>query len=215
MTIKKYTELSRGRFSDKEFGEFFYRMVTREIEKNDLVVNSFLNYVKVTTPIRKNGTVNTLIEEVLKKHQGRLDENKIKIFRNFEKDLPERIVPDEQLRFILESVLQYTMAMMPLDGSLEFSTKSVVLDKEISEDQAFSKEDGNFIEVLIAFTYSKEPKERVAPQKEVVPDLILRLVDDIVKRNQGMINFKLDEIKGKMFISLKSHVERRRVVHYD
>jgi len=213
-SIKKFTQLSRGKFSDKEFGEVFYRRITKDIEKNDLMLNGFLNYIKATTPIRKKGTVNTLIEEVLRKHQVRLEEKKIKIFRNFERDLPEAIIPDEQLRFILESVLQYAMAMMPLDGRVEFSTKSVVLQKEMGEDQAFFKKNGNFIEVLVAFTYSKEPKEQATSQKEVVPDLMLRLVDDIVERNQGMIKFELNETKGKRFISLKFPVERRRVVHY-
>ncbi len=213
-SIKKFTELSRGKFGDKEFGEVFYRMITKDIEKNDLMLNAFLNYIKATTPIKKRGTVNTLIEEVLRKHQVRLEERKTKIFRNFEEDLPEAIIPDEQLRFILESVLQYTMAMMPLDGSLEFSTKSVV-QKDVIEDQVFFKKNRNFIEVLVAFTYSKEAKELKTSQKEVVPDLMLRLVDDIVERNQGMTKFKLDEIEGKMFISLKSPVERRRVVHCD
>jgi hypothetical protein len=175
----------------------------------------FLNYIKATTPIRKKGTVNTLIEEVLRKHHVRLEEKKIKIFRNFEEDLPETIMPDEQLRFILESVLQYAVAMMPLDGSLEFSTKSVVLQKEMAEDQVSFKKNGNFIEVLMAFTYSKEAKEKKTSQKEVVPDLMLRLVDNVVERNQGMTKFKLDETKGKMSISLISPVERRRVVHYD
>ncbi len=213
-SIKKFTELSRGKFSDKEFGEVFHRMITKDIEKNDLMLNAFLNYIKATTPIKKKGTVNTLIEEVLRKHQVRLEERKTKIFRDFERDLPEAIIPDEQLRFILESVLEYTMAMIPLDGSLEFSTKSVV-QKDVIEDQVFFKKNRNFIEVLVAFTYSKEAKELKTSQKEVVPDLMLRLVDDIVERNQGMTKFKLDEIEGKMFISLKSPVERRRVVHCD
>jgi hypothetical protein len=214
-SIKKITQLSRGKFSDKEFGEVFYRRITKDIEKNDLMLNGFLNYIKATTPIRKKGTVNTLIEEVLRKHQVRLEEKKTKIFRNFERDLPEAIIPDEQLRFILESVLQYAMAMMPLDGSLEFSTKSVVLQKEMREDQAFFKKNGNFIEVLVAFTYSKELEEHATSQKKLVPDLMLRLVDDIVERNQGMIKFELNETKGKRFISLKSPIERRTVVHYD
>ena len=214
-SIKKFTGLSRGKFDEKEFGEIFYRMITRDIEKNDLMLEVFLNYIKATTPIRKKGTVNTLIKEVLRKHYVRLEEKKIKIFRNFEEDLPETIIPGEQMRFILESVLQYAVAMMPLDGSLELSTKSVVLQKEMAEDQASFRKNGNFIEVLMAFIYSKEAKEKKTFQKEVVPNLMLRLVDDIVERNQGMIKFKLDETKGKMSISLISPIERRRVVHYD
>jgi len=214
-SIKKFTLLSRGKFSDKEFGEFFYQMITKDIEKNDLVLNSFLNYIKATTPIRKKGAVHNLIEEVLKKHQVRLEENKTKIFKDFEKDFPETIVPDEQLRFILDSILQYTMASIPPGGSIEFLTKSFALQKKTIEDQVFSKKNGKYIEILVALTYYKEPKEQPVPQKEVVSDLILRLVHDIVERNEGMIKFELDETKAKRFISLKFPVERRNVFHYD
>ena len=214
-SIKRLAQLSLEKFSDKEFGQVFYRMLTKDIEKNELLLNSFLAYIKVTTPIRKEGTVNILIEEALRKDQVRLEEKKTKIIRNFERNLPEAIIPDEQLRFILESVLQHAMAMMPLAGSLEFSTKSVNLEEETREDQAFFKKNRNLIEVLVAFTYSKEPKEHEASQKQVVPDLMLRLVDAIVERNRGMTKVELNETKGRRFISLKFPIERRRVVRYD
>jgi hypothetical protein len=220
-SIKKYTQLSRGRFSDKEFGEFFYRMITKEIEKNDLVVNSFLNYIKVTTPIPKKGTVNTLIEEVLKKHQGRLEENKTKIFRNFEKDLPETIVPDEQLRFILDSILQYAMASMRSDGNIEFLTKSSALQKESSEEAVF--ENGSkSIEILVVFTSHKKPTEKPmqelrtpAPKEEFISDVLLRLVDATVEMNRGVTRLEVDETKAKKSVFLKLPAERRKVVSYE
>lgn len=220
-SIKKITQLSREKFSDKEFAEFFYRMIAKDIEKNDLVLNSFLNYIKATTPIRKKGTVNTLIEEVLKKHQLRLEESKTKIFRNFEKDLPETIVPDEQLRFILDSVLQYAMASMPSDGNIEFSTKPFAPQKGSGEEAIFEKE-RKYIEILVAFPGYKKPMEKPAkelrtltPKEEFASDLVLRLVDAIVKMNQGMTRFEVDETKAKKFIFLKFPVERRRVVFYE
>ena len=107
---------------------------------------------------------------MVRKHQVRFEEKKIKVFRNLGRDLSETIMSDEHLRFI---------------------------------------------EVLVAFAFPKEPKEQATSQKEVVPDLVLRLVDDIIERNQGMIKFELDETKGKRVISLKFPVERRRLVHYD
>jgi hypothetical protein len=220
-SIKKYTQLSRGRFSDKEFGEFFYRMITKEIEKNDLLVNSFLNYVKVTTPIPKKGTVNTLIEEVLKKHQVRLEENKTKIFRNFEKDLPETIVPDEQLRFILNSILQYAMASMRSDGNIEFLTKSSALQKESSEEAVF-KDESKSVEILVVFTSHKKPMEKPiqesrapAPKEEFVSDVLLRLVDATVKMNRGVTRLEVDETKAKRSVFLKLPAERRQVVCYE
>jgi len=214
-SIKKFTELAHGKFSDGEFGKFVYQTIIKDIEKNDLVLTSFLNYTKVTTPIRKRGTVNTLIEEVLKKHQVRLEENKNKILRNFEQDLPETIVPNEQLKYILDSVFQYIVASIPPNGSIEFLTKSIVLQNETREDHEFFKKNGKYIEILVALTYYKEPKEQPVPQKEVVPHLILRLVHDIVERNEGMIKFELDETKAKRFISLKFPVERRNVFRYE
>jgi len=220
-SIKKITQLSREKFSDKEFGEFFYRMIAKDIEKHDLVLDRFLNYIRATTPIRKKGTVNTLLEEVLKKHQVALEENKTKIFRNFEKDFPETIVPDEQLRFILDSVLHYAMASMPSDGNIELSTRSFVLQKESSEEVVFEK-GRKYIEILVAFTSYKKPMERpvkesraLTPKEEFVSDLVLRLVDAIVKMNQGITRFEIDETKAKKFIFLTFPVERREVVFYE
>lgn len=219
-SIKNFTQLSRGKFSDKEFGEFFYRMVTKDIEKNNLLLNGFLNYIKATTPIRKKNRVNILIEEVLKNHQVRLEEKRTKIFKNFGKDLPETIVPNEQLRYILDSLLQYAIASMPPDGSIEFLTKSLVLQRDMGE-ETFSNKIGKYIEILMTFTGHKKPKEQLGkeletptPQKEVVWDLVLRLVEDIVHRNQGMMKFEVDEIEAKKFISLKFPFERRKVVYY-
>jgi len=220
-SIKKFAHLSRGRFSDKEFGEFFYRTITKDIEKNDMILNIFLNYIKATAPIRKRGTVNTLIEEVLKKHQVRLEAGKIKIFRNFGKDLPETLIPDEQLRFILDSVLQYAMASMPPDGNIEFLTKSFALQKESSEEAVIEK-DRKYVEVLVAFTSYKKPVEKSmeelgtpTSQKEIASDIILRLLDATVKMNQGITRFEVDDTKAKKFIFLKFPVERRKVVFYE
>jgi hypothetical protein len=107
------------------------------------------------------------------------------------------------------------MASMPPDGSIEFLTRSFALQKETREDQVFFKKDGKYIEILVVFTYYREPKEQPTPPKEAVPDLMLRLVDDIVERNQGMIKFEFDERRAKRSISLKFPIERRKVVCYD
>ena len=220
-SIKTLSHLSRGKFSDKEFGEFFYRTITKDIENNYQVLNSFLNYIKTTTPIRKRGTVNALIEEVLKKHQVRLAEKKTKIFRNLGKDLPETIVPDEQLRFILDSVLQYAMASMPSDGNIEFLTKSYALRKESSE-EAITEKDRKDIEVIVAFTSYKKPVEKSmeelrkpTPKEEFVSEALLRLVDATVKMNQGVTRLEVDETKAQKSVFLKLPVERRNVVFYE
>jgi hypothetical protein len=77
------------------------------------------------------------------------------------------------------------------------------------------------IEILMAYTGYKKPAEQpgsplgiAAHQKERILDLALRLVDEIVQRNRGIMRFDEDEKKGKTVVSLRFPVERRKVVYY-
>ncbi len=220
-TIGKLTQLTRGKFVDREFGDFFAKAISREIEKHNLVLNAFLNYIASTTPIPKRGTVNKIIEEVIKKRRVHLEEKRTKIFREFEKDLPETIVPDEQLRFIVDSLLQYAAALMPSDGNIKFLTRSFTLPGGAIEDKGFFEKKGKYVEILVGFSSQKKPVEQSrkgpgvpSPQEEALADLVYRLVDMIVKKNEGAIKFEVDERESKNKIVLKFPVERRKVVHY-
>ena len=217
-SIRNYTQLSRGKFSDKEFGEYFYRAVSEDIEKIDMVLNGLINYIKLNTPIRKTDTVHHLIEEVLKKHQSKLEEKGVKLFKRFEKDLPETAVPDEQLRYILNSVFQYALANISPNLSMGLSTRSFVLEKEVSEGKTLFKGDGRYIEISVVFMGYKKPAEQgggpLHPQKEEPLDLILHFVKEVVLQNRGMMRIGADEKKTKTFISLRFPVERRKVVYY-
>jgi signal transduction histidine kinase len=217
-SIKNYTQLSRGKFSDREFGEYYYRAVTEDIEKIDLVLNSLHNYIKVQKPIVKMNTVHNTIEEVIKKNQTKLDEKGIKLFRKFEKGLPETIVPDEQLKYIVNSVLQYAMAFTPPNWNIGLSTRSFILEKEVDEGEDLFKRDGRYIEISVVFAGYNKPSEptlkTTPPPKEEASDLILRFVKEVVMRNRGVMRIGSDEKKIKTFISLRFPVERRKVVYY-
>ncbi len=217
-SVRNYTQLSRGRFSDKEFGEYFYRAVTEDIEKIDMVLNGLISYIKLNTPIPKTDTVHHLIEEALKKHQAKLEEKGVRLFKRFEKDLPETIVPDEQLRYILTSILQYALANLSPNLSMGLSTRTFILERETGGTTDLLKKDGRYIEISVAFLGYKKPAEQgvrsQALQKEEPLDLILRFVKEVVQRNRGTMRIEMDEKKAKTFISLRFPVERRKVVYY-
>jgi signal transduction histidine kinase len=217
-SIRNYTQISRVKFSDKEFGEYFYRAVSEDIEKIDIVLNGLINYIKLNTPIRKTDTVHHLIEEVLKKHQSKLEEKGVKLFKRFEKDLPETAVPDEQLKYILNSVFQYALANISPNLSMGLFTRSFVLEKEVGEVKALFKRDGRYIEISVVFMGYKKPAEQGVGtqmlQKEEPLDLILHFVKEVVLRNRGLMRIGADEKKTKTFISLRFPVERRKVVYY-
>ena len=217
-SIRNYTQLSRGKFSDREFGEYFYRAVTEDVEKIDMVLNGLINYIKLNTPILKTDTVHRLIEEELKRHQAKLEEKGIKLFKKLEKDLPETIVPDEQLRYILSSIFQYALSNISSDLSMGLYTRSIVLEEEMGQGPTFFQRDGRYIEITLIFIGYKKPSEQGMKtakfQKEEPLDLILRFVKEVVQRNQGIMRIEPDEKKGKTLISLRFPVERRKVVYY-
>ena len=111
-TIDKLAQLSQEKFGDKNFRELFYKTISNDIDNHNLLLNTFLKYIESTTPIPKKDTLIKLIEDVLKRHKVRLEKKRIKILKQFEEDLPETIVPDEQLEFILDSLLQYVLVLM-------------------------------------------------------------------------------------------------------
>ncbi|MGO8989841.1 MAG: hypothetical protein ACLQGU_01295 [bacterium] len=216
-SIKNYTQISRGKFSDREFGEYYYRAVNEDIEKMNMVLDSLLDYIKVHTPIRKTNTVHNIMEEVLKKYQHKLEEKGIKVLKKLEKDLPETVVPDEQLKYIVSSLLQYAMALTPPNWNLGLLTRSFILDKE-AEGEGLFKRDGRHIEISVAFPGRQRPSEPgsgiTATQKEGAPDLILRFVKEVVLHNHGMMKVEADEKKTKAVISVRFPVERRKIVYY-
>jgi hypothetical protein len=183
-------------------------------------VSGLLDFFQITSPIKKTNTVNLLIEEVLKKHQVQLEEKGVKLIKKLEKDLPEIIVPDRQLRFILNSILQYAVTLMPSHETLGFSTQSFVLQKPLPR-QTLLRIGEPYVEATLFFTGLKKPVEPFGsgtgierkPREDSL-DLMLKLVKDLVDRNRGVMTLQGDEKEAKQSISLEFPVERRTVFYY-
>jgi hypothetical protein len=192
--------------------------VNQDIEKVNMVLNSLLDLIKIHTPIEKKNTVHNILEEVLKKHQTKLDEKGIKVLKKLEKDLPETIVPDEQLKYILGSLLQYTVALTPHNWNLGLSTRSLILNSEATGVESLLKKDGKYIEISLVFPGSQRAGESVSGtatvHKEEAPDILLRFVKEVVLHNHGTMKIEADEKKTKTAISVRLPVERRRIVYY-
>jgi nitrogen-specific signal transduction histidine kinase len=221
VSIKTFTQLLREKFNDVEFKEYFYRIVTEDIEKIDSLLNSLLNYIRINTPIQKTNTIHLILEEVLKKHENQLEERKIKIFKRFEKELPETIIHDEQLRYILNSILQYAIPTIPPNGSIGFLTKTFNIQRETVEQKSSIQKNERCVEVLIVFTGYKKPIEQFETvlgipsiQEGKAVEFELRLVKEIIQKNRGMMKFEVNEKKPRTLISLRFPIERRRLVYY-
>ena len=221
VSIKTFTQLLREKFNDGEYRESFYKVVTDDIEKIDLVLNGLLNYIKMNTPLNKSNTIHQILEEVLKRHEAVFEEKKIKIFKKWEKDLPETMIHEEQLRYIFHSLLQYVLPFLPPHGSIGFLTKLFVEPKQANEEGARSDKEREWIEILMIFTGFKKAMDTYdtvfgisSPQPEETEELELRLIHEILKKNKGRMTIEVNEKKPRTLISLRLPIERRRVVYY-
>jgi len=222
ISIKNRSQLSADQLNSGEFRKYFQKGVSEEIKKLDSVLNSLLNYIHINTPIVKSNTLSLILEEVLDANEKQIQSKNIKIFKKCEKDLPETFIHDEQIRFILNSVLQYALLSTPMNGTIGFLIKSFDFhqgepDKKIPPDR-----NGGYIETAIGFMGGKEradtPKEtaeKLAEQNEETAKLILQLVKEILQRNHGSMTYEFDPKKPRTLITLRLPIERRKVVYYE
>ena len=220
-SIRNITQLSRGKFKDLEFEDYFHRSISDDIEQIESVINGLINYMKVCTPIVKSNTVHSLLEEIVERHRAQIEEKKVRLFKKFERELPETVVHEEQLRYVLNSILHYAIVSIPPNGSIALLTKVYDHQKTSGDKKGGVQKDGRYVEVMIGFTVYKKPLvspemgfRNVALQRDEAMDLILRLVKKIVQKNKGIMRFDIDERKPQTFISLIFPVERRKIVYY-
>ena len=194
------TQIYEKQYSNNGLGEGFFR-IRINIAKIDFLFDNLLQYNKIATPISKKNTVHNLIESVLKKYQSLLEKRETLIFRRFEKDLPEVIVSDEQLRYILESFLQYILDLMPSGGGISFATRSLVIQEKGDEKKSKLEKNTHWVEILMIFTRYKssteEEKILLGTQEHQTnqnpSDLILQLAKKVVDKNRGLIEVELTE----------------------
>lgn len=219
--MKTFAFLSKDKFSDAELGEDFYQIVSEDIEKTISLLNCFQDYINFNSPMKKMNTVNNIIEEILRSLEDQIAQKKIKIVKKqFEKNLPETSLPDEQLRYVLNSIIQYMVHSTRPYGSMGFLTHQFEPNESMSEDLGLLQMDGKYIEVQIASMGDKQRElldlvpGMTADQYEDGVDLILQLVKEIVQRNRGALTLKINSQQSMSFLSVILPMERRKVVHY-
>jgi len=222
ISIKNTSALSADRCNDAEFRKFAQKSITEDIKQIDSVLNSLLNYIHINTPIVKLNTISIILEEVLEANEKQIERKKIKIFKKCEKDLPETFIHDEQMRFVLNSILQYAILSTPLGGTIGFLIKSFDFNNGGLEKQISPERNGGYIEAAIGFMGDKEPSDpskqtQGSPntQKEETTKLILQLVKEILQNNQGGMTYEVDPKKPRTLITLRFPIERRKVVYYE
>jgi hypothetical protein len=212
--IKTSTQVLHARSEDKQFADFFFRTIDSDVEKTDSFIRGLMNYVKVSSPVRRINTVQTLVEEALKNHQSALQRKQIRLFKKLERDLPETTVPDEHLRYILDSLLHYVVAVTPPCETVAILTRSSGPGQEKAAKIPFKE---SCIEIVLLFTEHPPSMQRSGVPtmpKDEPTELPLLLIKETVVRDRGRIKFETNEDGSRTRVTLTLPVERRSVLYY-
>ena len=214
--LKNLKQFSRGKFIENEFSEHFFQELTRNIAETNSMLDSILDYINVINPrAKRTETVHTLIEELLNENQKELKEKGIKLIKKFGRNLPEVAISVEQLRYVLGSILRYAVTLVPAGGKIGLLTRLVDVQKSKDESRTFLEKNGKYVEIFVSFTGYKKPKETPLDRsnsKEEALGLELRLIDNVVKKNRGMMVCDVDEKEVATSIVLRFHLDRRNTI---
>jgi hypothetical protein len=220
ISIKNTSAFSADKFNDAEFRKIAQKSITEDIKQIDSVLNSLLNYIHINTPIIKSNTLSIILEEVLEANEKQIQGKKIKIFKKCGNDLPETFMHDEQIRFVLNSILQYAILAIPLGGTIGFLIKSFDFNNGGNDKQISSERNSGYIEAAVGFIGEpSDPLTNVGgsppTQEQGTTKLILQLVKEILQKNHGGMTYEVDPKKPRTLITLRFPIERRKVVYYE
>ena len=214
--MKSLASLSRDAFKEAELGEHHHRIICADIEKTMSLLNCYCDYLQFNNPVRGKGSLRMLIEEVLKDHEKQLKDKNITIInKQFEEDLPETLIPDAQLRYALDTIIQYSLLTLSHHSSLGFLTRLYDHTEGNGQEQGGLQKDRQYIEILVVSSHSEKtkgvPAKVSAGHNGTGADLMLELVKEVIRRSHGEMRVKSYEQKAMTFISLILPVDGRRV----
>jgi nitrogen-specific signal transduction histidine kinase len=214
--------LSIDKYEDLEFRKYARKSIAQNIKSIDSMLNALLNYININTPIIKKNTIHLIIDDILEMSDKQIQEKNLKIARKFEKELPETYIHDEQVKFILNSIVQYLLLTIPSEGTIGFLTRSKILQKPVGEEKVVTLKERQYVEIVIMSTVQRESFEqpRDIPEildvkKEQSTNLILRLIKELIQKHEGVIEFEVNENKTQTVISVRFPVDRRQVILYE
>ena len=219
--IRDLAKSSRGKFKDPAFSQEFHRRMTEYIDHSDADLSCFLDYLRIRSPVQQANMVHVVLVEAIEKHKKKLMDRKIRIVKKqFEKDLPNASVHIEELRFILNGILEYVAISAAPNWSIALLTRS--LEAQESAMRSMQQRGKKCVEIVFVLGDDEKiskntgtPREiRTAPSEDE-RSWILQLVNEIVHKNQGSLKLSADTESRSRMISLILPVERRKVVYYE
>ncbi len=205
--------LGLEKVNDPEVKRLSRTSVMRDYKKIDLVLKLFLSYVRMSQPVAKKDTIHAILEELLAGYQKELQDRSIVLTKDYHHQLLETTLHEEQLKFILGTVLQYAVLSASGNGEISVMTKPVLVQR-LTEEEKIVPLKGRYSEVSIRWSFLGEPGKDSGRKPEEGLRSVLLIVRELLQKNQGNFEFQVDPRVSKKYITLRFPAERRQSFYY-
>ena len=134
--IKTFSEQLPSRLDDKEFLLKFSRIINKEVDRIDSLVQELLNFAKPSSPQLKQVNIHQLIEQTLELLNNEIIRHKINLNTPFEnKNILINIDP-KQIKQALLNIFLNAIEAMPNGGTLTITTSVIANSSDVIASKA-------------------------------------------------------------------------------
>lgn len=121
--IRTFAQMLPSRFDDPEFRAQFAERVEADTRRIESVVETLARLGSLPAPAREPVDVSALLARLLQLQGGRIQERRLVVLEELDRERPLALGDAEQLRFALGLLLEETLAWLPEHGDLYLATR--------------------------------------------------------------------------------------------
>jgi signal transduction histidine kinase len=204
-SILIFSQLMSLHHDDPDVREKFNRVVPRELERVQAVIEDMMELARPATMHRELVSINELLTQVLELYEGQASGQSIKIVREYDQDLPFCMADRKRLHRCFSNIVSNAIQAMPNGGdlSLRSSQASTTLLPKSGQPEPRTEP---AVEVAISDTGQGIPADRLSrifdpffTTKEKGMGLGMAITHRIVEDHKGNIEVQSEEGLGTTF----------------
>lgn len=204
-SILIFSQLMSLHHDDPDVREKFNRVVPRELERVQAVIEDMMELARPATMHREPVNINELLTQVLELYEGQASGQGIKIVREYDQDLPFCMADRKRLHRCFSNIVSNAIQAMPTGGDLSLRTSQVSTTLLPNPGHPDPRPEPA-IQVAISDTGQGIPADRLSrifdpffTTKEKGMGLGMAITHRIVEDHKGNIEVQSEESLGTTF----------------
>jgi signal transduction histidine kinase len=204
-SILIFSQLMSLHHDDPDVREKFNRVVPRELERVQAVIEDMMELARPATVHREPVSINELLTQVLELYEGQASGQSIKIAREYDQDLPLCMADRKRLHRCFSNIVSNAIQAMPSGGDLSLRT-SLASTTLLANSGHPDPRPEPVVQVAVSDTGQGIPADRLSrifdpffTTKEKGMGLGMAITHRIVEDHKGTIDVQSEEGLGTTF----------------